>query len=181
MDGFHFTGRWASSAQARRGQRAAGWNGGGSGGMRWDGPGKSPSHPLRAEENSHVCVPEIETPHLSAALPYPQILRRVMQSRNKCYEWCHFMSQLLCALWDEQSRCDYILSWWCVISAGRLDTIWWCHVVHVITIMDSCLYSWWTICKYISISVISLSISVDWYVVLWLMMWFYMSLRLFLI
>lgn len=51
--------------------------------------------------------------------------------------------------WNEHLRRDYILSWWCVISAGRLDTIWWCHVLHVITIMDSCLYSWWTIRKYI--------------------------------
>lgn len=63
------------------------------------------------------------------------------------------MSQLLCALWDEHLRCDYILSSWHIISAGRLDTIWWCHVLHVITIMDSCLYSWWTICKYIYICI----------------------------
>jgi len=90
---------------------------------------------------------EIETPWCSAW--YRSSSPSVMQTHNKCYEWCHVMSQLLFPLWDQHLRCDYILSWWCVISAGRLDTIWWCHVLHVITIMDSCLYSWGTIRKYI--------------------------------
>ncbi len=167
---FWFSVRWASSAQARRGQRAAGWNDGGSGGMRWDGSGKSPSHSLRAEENRHVCVPEIETPQHSAPRSSGQLFRGVINAMNDVISWV--------------SRCVR-----CGMSSrgvitfcpdGRLGTIWWCHVLHVITIMDSCLYSWWTICTFIQISIISLSIYVDWYVVLWLIMWFYMSLRLFM-
>lgn len=81
--------------------------------------------------------------------PHHQVLySRIINAMNDVISWV--------SCWDEHLRCDYILSWWSVISAGRLDTIWWCHVLHVITIMDSCLYSWWTIRKYMY-----LCISVD--------------------